>query len=338
MPKKPLLLLVLAISLTGFPSEAAKPVPLDQLFPPKVVARGTGFQVTDKDVENAYLQYQSAAAAQGRRIDPAERLALETKMLEKLVFMKIMDQKATTEDRINGMEKADKLLLKSRENSPSGESFLRYVKSLGVTFEEFKKRFVEQATAEAVVVRELHSRIPVTETEMKRYYLDNIKRFTRPEALKAAHILIRTIDPKSNRSLSTAQKAAARIKIEGILKRARSGEDFLKLAKAFSEDPGSKDRGGTYIFTKGQMAIEFETAAFKLRIGQISDVVETPYGYHVIKLIDREPKYTAPYEKAQRQVRDMLVGEKADEQMPNYSKGLRIKFRVEVLDPKYKLD
>jgi len=338
MPRLLATALLLFACLPCHRGRAAKPVPLDQLFPPKVIARGTGFEITDKDIEKAYLQYQSAAAAQGRRIDPSERPALETKMLEKLIFMKIMEQKATPEDRINGMEKAEQLLAKAKENSPTADSFLRYIRSLGVSLEEFKQRFIQQATAEAVVVRELHSRITVTEEEMKRFYLDNIKRFTRPEALKAAHILIRTVDPQSNRELSAAQKAAARAKIEGILKRARAGEDFLQLARTFSEDPGSRERGGTYIFTRGQMAIEFETAAFKLRPGEISDVVETPYGYHIIKLIDREPEYTAPYEKAKPQVRDMLISHKADQQMPNYSKALRIKYRVEILDPRYKLD
>ncbi len=324
-----------ALILAHQPVDAAGPIPLDQLFPDKVVARGTGFEITDREVEKAYLDYQTAAAANQQKINPDDRERLSARMLDKLIFMKIMQQKATGEDRVKGMERADKLLLQYKESTPSEDSFLRYIKSLGLTYPEFKQKFVEQATVEEVLIRELHKTIQVSEDETKRFYLDNIDRFKRPEMLKAAHILIGTVDPQTKQNFTADKKAAARLKIEGLLKRARSGEDFLLLAKQFSQDSGSKERGGTYIFTRGQMAVEFETTAFNLTIGQISDIVETPYGYHVIKLLGREPERTEPYERAQKRVRDMVVSRKANDRLPGYTKALRISFRVQILDPKY---
>jgi peptidyl-prolyl cis-trans isomerase C len=330
-----LVLLTVAFLLVRQPAEAAKPIPLDQLFPDKIVARGTGFEITDKEVEKAFLDYKTAAAANQQKINPGDQAILESRMLDKLIFMKIMRQKSTGEDQVKGIERADKLLLQYKERTPSEDSFLRYIKSLGLTYPEFKQKFVEQATVEEVLIRELHGRIQVSEDEKKRFYLDNIDRFKQPEMLKAAHILIGTVNPTTKVNFTASQKAAARLKIEGLLKRARSGEEFLGLAKQFSQDSGSKERGGTYIFARGQMAVEFETTAFNLRIGQISDVVETAYGYHVIKLLDREPERTEPYERAQKRVRDMVISRKANLRLPEYTQALRITYRVQILDPKY---
>ena len=77
--------------------------------------------------------------------------------------------------------------------------------------------------------------------------------------------------------------------MEGLLKRARAGEDFAKLAKEYSEDPGSKDKGGEYKFPRGQMVPEFEAAAFSLKTNQVSDIVTTSFGYHIIKLSEKIP-------------------------------------------------
>ena len=327
--------LIAATVLSVSHTKAAGPIPLDQLFPDTVVARGSGFEVTDTEVEKAFLDYTTAAAANQRKIDPANRVNLESRMLDKLIFMKIMQQKASGEDRVNGMKRADRLLLQYKEKSPSEDSFLRYIKSLGLTYEEFKRKFVEQATVEEVLIRELHSTIQVSEEEMKSFYLEKIDIFKKPEVLKAAHLLIGTVNPKTRQNFTDSGKTAARLKIEGLLKRAHSGEDFLSLARTFSEDPGSKERGGTYVFTRGQMAIEFESVAFNLRTGQLSGVVETPYGYHLIKLLERQPGHTVPYETAAKRVRDMIVSRKADARMPNYTKALHITYRVKILDSKY---
>src|SRR5262249_10782082 len=123
-------------------------------------------------------------------------------------------------------------------------------------------------------------------------------RFEVPEMVRASHILLSTRDPKSSAELSDEQKAAKRKKLEELLKRARDGEDFAKLAKENSEDPGSKDKGGEYTFPRGQMVPEFEGAAFSLKTNQVSDIITTSYGYHIIKLLDRIPAKKEPFNGA----------------------------------------
>jgi len=315
---------------------AAKTMSLDELFPDKVIAKGRDFEITEKQVDRAYLNYKTAAAANGQKVDAMERSALTAKLLDKLIFMKIMLGKATAVDRKKGATRADQLLVQFRKKATSEAAFERYLKSLGLTYEQFQTKFVEQATVEEVLMRELHSKIEVSEAAMKSFYLDKIDRFKQPEMLRAAHILVANRDMKTSRPYTDSENAQARMRIEGLLKRARSGEDFERLAKEFSEDPGSKARGGTYAFARGQMAVEFEAAAFNLRIGQLSGVVETSYGFHVIKLLDRRPAKTMPYEKAQAQIRDMLISAEADKRLPDYTRALHRSHEVVILDENFR--
>ncbi len=103
------------------------------------------------------------------------------------------------------------------------------------------------------------------------------------DTVTARHILIKTVDD-SGQPLSDEEKAEARAKIEDLLEQAKNGADFAELATENTEDPGSADKGGEYTFGRGKMVPEFEEAAFGLEEGEISDVIETSYGYHIIKL------------------------------------------------------
>lgn len=131
----------------------------------------------------------------------------------------------------------------------------------------------------------------VTEADAKQFYDTNPQYFQQSEQVRASHILIKT------EGMDEAAKAEAKKKIEDILKRARGGEDFAALAKTYTEDPGSKDTGGEYTFPKGKMVPAFETAAFALEPGQISDVVETQFGYHIIKLSEKIPAKTWSFDE-----------------------------------------
>ena len=121
------------------------------------------------------------------------------------------------------------------------------------------------------------------------------------------------------------------------MKRARAGEDFSKLAKEYSEDPGSKDKGGEYIFPRGQMVPEFEAAAFALGTNQVSDVVTTQFGYHVIKLSEKFPAAKVDFDKSASHIRDFLTQKKLQKEIPTYMAKLRKEANVEILDERLKM-
>ena len=125
-----------------------------------------------------------------------------------------------------------------------------------------------------------------------------------------------------------AEKPQIRKKMEGILERARKGEDFAALAKEFTEDPGSKETGGLYEdFERGKMVKPFEDAAFSIPVGQISDIVETAYGYHILKVENRK-KETEPLDKVKAQIEETLKKQKQGAAYEAYMTELKAKGKL----------
>jgi peptidyl-prolyl cis-trans isomerase C len=192
----------------------------------------------------------------------------------------------------------------------------------------------DEAIAEAVLEREL--KVNVTDADVKKFYDDNPSKFEQPEMVRASHILISTKDMSTGVESTDDQKKAKRKQIEDLLKRARAGEDFAKLAKEFSDDPGSKEKGGEYTFPRGQMVPEFEAAAFSLKTNQVSDVVTTQFGYHIIKLNEKIPAKKVDYDKVSSDIKDYLKQQQTQKQLPDYISRLKKEAGTEILDEKLK--
>jgi parvulin-like peptidyl-prolyl isomerase len=164
----------------------------------------------------------------------------------------------------------------------------------GETLDDVKKQIEENLILQKYFDTVVYKDVNVTEEELRDAY-------EKGSTATVQHILLLT------QGKSEEEKAAIYKKMEEILKRAKAGEDFGELAKEFSEDPGSKNRGGLYEdFPRGQMVKEFEEAAFNLPVGSISDIIETEYGYHIMKILNRK-KDERPYEKAKEDIRNALL-------------------------------
>lgn len=173
----------------------------------------------------------------------------------------------------------------------------------------------------------------VSDQEIDQYYNDHKGDF---EEVRVRHVLVSTQAPdpgpqadkdagKDKPQPKQLTKEEARQKAQAILDRARKGEDFAKLAKENSDDQGSKDKGGEYdFFARGQMVPEFETAAFALQPGQISDLVETPFGFHVIKLEDRRPGPPPSDPKVRQQITDKMKEQKLKERIDEIARDSKI--------------
>jgi peptidyl-prolyl cis-trans isomerase D len=150
-------------------------------------------------------------------------------------------------------------------------------------------------------------RAVVPPNDVQRYYNDNIQQYQTPEQIRASHIL-----------LETAGKNDADVKkrAEDILKQVKGGADFAELAKKVSEDKGSKENGGDLdYFGRGRMVPEFEQAAFAMQPGQISDLVKSQFGYHIIKVVDKKAGSTRPLEEVRAQILQQLSVQMADQQL-----------------------
>ncbi|HZW22847.1 SurA N-terminal domain-containing protein [Noviherbaspirillum sp.] len=180
----------------------------------------------------------------------------------------------------------------------------------------------EQVKAEYVVLNSdaVASQISVSDADIKSYYEQNAKRFAEEEQRRASHILI-----KADKGAAAADKAAAKEKAEKLLEQVRKNPgDFAKLAKEHSQDPGSAERGGDLdFFAKGMMVPSFEEAAFKLKQGEISNVVESDFGYHIIQLTGIKPGTTKSLDEVKGQIaaeiKKQLASKKFSEMAEQFS-------------------
>ncbi len=324
------------VSAADAPKAAAK---ADDLFPDKVVARGQGVEVKQSEVEAEFLSYKMEIAITGGEVPETRRAEFEKKIIDRLLMTRLLLLQATDADKAKAKESVDRFVTRAKEQAGSEEKYRRQVEARGHSQEDFETKLMERAVAEEVFNREVKAKINVSDAEIKKFYDDNPDRFKQPELVHVAHILKLTFDPKLKQiagagdkaDLSEDEKKIKRQQIEAVLKRARDGEDFTKLAKENSEDPAVKQNGGEYTFGRGQMAVEFETAAFALGINQISDVVTTKSGYHIIKMIEKTPPQKLEFEKVKDKIKEFLIQQESDKQVPAFTEKVKKEAGVEIL-------
>lgn len=202
---------------------------------------------------------------------------------------------------------------------------------MGITPEKFEARSLEDAVCEQVLEREVKSQINISDEEAKKYYEENGKDFEQPELAKGRHILLLTRDLKTREDFSANEKAERKAAIEGLRNRAKAGEDFTKLATEYSEHPAAKKNGGEFTIPRGSREPELEAAAFALGVNQISDVVTSPYGFHVIKLTEKVPAKKMEFAEVSKDIKDVLSLRAVKKQLPEYFEKLKKEANTEIL-------
>jgi peptidyl-prolyl cis-trans isomerase C len=301
----------------------------ESLFKDEVVVKGKGIEIKQSEIEEAYDVYKGHMASRGQRLPDDQAPVIEEKLAERLVITKILMDKATDKDKTEGDTSSEKLIADMRKRFPTEELFGQQLKATGMSLDEFKHRIREQSICEAVIEREVKGSIKVTDAEAKDFYEKNPERFERPEMVRAAHILLSTVDMTTQQPIPAAKKKEKEEQAKKLKERAEKGEDFGALAKEFSEDPGSKENGGEYTFPRGQMVKEFEAAAFSLKTNQVSDVVETQFGFHIIKLFEKKPAQKVEFAEVSEDLKTNLSQKQVQDQLPAYFEKIKKEYNVE---------
>jgi foldase protein PrsA len=305
---------------------------ISDILPDKVIVKGKGVELKQSQLDEALAGVKATAGARGQELPAAQLEMIEAKLLDRLIQIQLFNAKATDADKAAGKKEGDSRFEMIKKRALSEDNLAKQLKTMNLTVDSLHSRLIDEATAEAV----LKSKTKVTDEQVKKFYDDNPKDFEEPEQVRASHILISTSDPKTGSEMSEEQKKAKKKQAEDLQKRAKAGEDFAKLAKEYSEDPGSKDKGGEYTFPRGQMVPEFESAAFSLQTNQVSDIVTTPFGYHIIKLSEKIPAHKVEFAKVQEDIKSYLERREMDKILPDYYKQLKKENNVEILDEKLK--
>jgi peptidyl-prolyl cis-trans isomerase D len=192
-------------------------------------------------------------------------------------------------------------------------NYYQNFKTLFENPEQIKLAYIELSR------KDIADTIVVPDDELKKYYTDNLEKYSEPERRQASHILI-TYPADAD----TQSKEKARAKAEEVLAKLKGGEDFAELAREYSKDPGSADKGGDLgFFGRGDMVPEFEAAAYALNVGEVSDLIETSFGYHLIKLAAVEGGESEPFASVRDKILSQLQYEKAENDFYNQSETMQ---------------
>ncbi len=209
----------------------------------KVLARAKDFEITQTDLDAAFVSLRSTLAAQRKDVPEQQRAAIERQLVDKLVLTQILLRKATDEDRRNAKEKVDRILAAERLKAKSPARFEAQLRAAGMAPEEFEKQILDRAICELVLDRDLRPKLAVTEEKVRAFYDQNPGRFQIPERIRLRQVVF-SLRNLAGAELSEPERAEKRTLAGRILERAQKGEDLEQLARLYSDDPPGRDRGG----------------------------------------------------------------------------------------------
>ncbi|MEN6437990.1 MAG: peptidylprolyl isomerase [Syntrophobacter sp.] len=279
-------------------------------------------------------EYQQELSRFNRRLemmghgsDEEEATKMKGRVLDTMIGREVLRQQAAKLGLKATDAEVDAQLQTLKTRFGSEEEFKGALAKMNLTDQTIKEQFAADQVMRKLIDQEISSKITVTPAETKSFYDKNPEIFKSPEMIRASHILVK-VDEKA----SAEDKAKALEKIKDVQRKIKDGGDFAALAKEVSDDPGSKETGGDLdFFQRGQMVPAFENAAFALKPGEVSDIVETEYGYHLIKATDKKEAGVMSYEEIQPRIEQHLKNEAVSQQLTQYVDKLKSAAKVEIL-------
>jgi peptidyl-prolyl cis-trans isomerase C len=294
--------------------------------------------VTINSVDIAESQIEAQVKPQlermAARVPPAfveqYKKQLRQQVLDKIIVERLLDERVKAEKIVATEEEVtDRIKEMASQQQPplSLEDFKALIGAYGKSFDEVKQRVQKGLGYQKLLQAQFADKINITEDDAKKYYSENKKQFETPEQVRASHILIKpdTTDPNAD---PNEVKARAKAKTKNLLKQIKDGADFAELARANSGCPSSTKGGDLGFFGKGQMVPTFEKTAFELKVGQFSDIVETRFGYHIIKVTDRKNASVKTFKKAKDDILKLLTQTREGELAKEYIESLKAKANI----------
>ncbi|MFH1092088.1 MAG: peptidylprolyl isomerase [Pseudomonadota bacterium] len=223
-------------------------------------------------------------------------------------------------------EQVDEEIKKIKQQLAGEDKFKAFLESENMTEADAKRSVHRSLVIQQFINQEVQAKIKVTDKELQDFYDKNPKQFLEPPSIRASHILIK-VEPGE----SQEKRAEVRKKIESLLEKVKQGADFAELAKQYSEDASNVKGGDLGYFKRGLMVKPFEQAAFALEKGQVSDIVETLFGFHIIKVTDKKTNATIPLEKVKDKLTEFIKREKTKTSVNQLLVTLRAQSKIEIL-------
>ena len=274
----------------------------------KVIISTDEFDITTGEVMEALVKNFGPRVSDLKKMDAARVKQIvegnATKIGEQKLLLSAADEKGISASE----EIVDSLLQDQFAHVGGEEVFMKYINNNGMSIDVVKEDIANGYIIEKYLDIVISEEVPVDEEELQSRYRRLIQK---DQTASVRHILMMT------KGKTDAEKKEVYKKIKKILSRAKNGEDFAQLANTYSEDPGSKGKGGLYEdFERGAMVKAFENAAFSVPIGEVSDIVETEYGYHILKIVNRKSE-TRSFEELREEIQKEVQKENEREIVSN---------------------
>jgi peptidyl-prolyl cis-trans isomerase C len=286
--------------------------------PAQVVAKVNGEEILQSDVDsviNLFVMPQFQAQNPGQELPPDQLAKIEESIIGQLVTQRLLLQAAANAGITVDEELVDRRLEAVKAQQPD------------MPLEQVREFIANDFLIQQVIQQEIIAKISVTDEEAQNVYNEQKDQFNEAEQVRASHILVQ-VAPDAPQE----KKDEAREKIEMVLALAQEGNDFAELAKEHSEGP-SKDNGGDLgFFPRGAMVPSFEEAAFALQEGEISPVVETQFGYHIIKVTGHKDQRQVPFEEIKDQLKQSVIQQKSNTEAMKWIGELKESATIEMMN------
>ena len=298
---------------------AQAPTTLEPSDNPTVVTVN-GDAVRSSDVR---VMMQNLAAQLGQPPQQIDQQRLFQAATQQAVDTKLLAQEARRREIVLDTDTVDGVMTQLEQQSGSRQELDVFLGNMGVTYDDFRGTVAESVLVQALVEQDIRPGVKVSDQEVAEFYNENPQMFQRPEQVRARHILMSV-----EQGTDDETKAAAKARAEEARQRALSGEDFAALAIELSEGPSAPNGGDLGFFSADRMVAPFSEAAFALDPGGISAVVETQFGYHVIKVEERRAAMTQSLDEVREPLRNALVERKVGEGVNSLVEELRSKATI----------
>ncbi len=292
---------------------------VQQTDPEQIVAKVNDENILQADVDSIITMFvmpQFHAQNPGQDFPDDQKAQLQKNIVTQLVMEKVLLQKAKEIGVTVDEDQLKQRIEMAAKQRPD------------VSEEQWRDFLTKNMLIQTLIQQEVVSKIEVSEEEVQKFYEEQKEQLQEPEQVQASHILI-----KVAQDASEEEKAAAKEKIDEVLALAKEGQDFAALAQEYSEGP-SKDNGGDLgFFPRGAMVKPFEDAVFTMNEGDISDVVETQFGYHIIKLTGKKEARDVSFEEVKDRLKEGLVQQKSNTEVMAWVENLKAQATVEIMNP-----
>ena len=318
MKFKPFLFNSITLMTTLFAFIASNALSQTNNTPDTTVAIANDITITETDVALEIKRILFQAKAMRQPIDESMMGSMRDKVIDSLINRELLYQQSKAKGITTDAEEVDNSIDQIKQRLEAGQSFENLLAEMGITIETMRTQVGQANAIQKLIEMVVYPKTMVSEKESRIFFENNPQYFQKPEEVKASHILIQVAPDAGDE-----EKLAARKKIEEVQIKIEAGDDFAELARQYSEGPSNVNGGDLGYFDRKKMVKPFSDAAFALKPGEVSDIVETRFGFHLIKVYDKTAKSAYVFEDIKDRLREILRQQKIQEETVRYLEELR---------------